>query len=586
MRKIDALRAVCTKSEFALLLGFKPAAFTYLLYKLKPSTQYQSFTIPKKSGGTRTIYAPSERLKALQTSLSLLLQDCSEEIEKSRVGDSDSKSTLSHGFVRKRSIITNAMMHLHKKNVLNVDLENFFDSFNFGRVRGFFITNRNFCLNPDIATAIAQIACHDNKLPQGSPCSPVITNLITHVLDIRLAALAESHSCTYSRYADDLTFSTREKLFPPQIMKEDAGSYIPGKKLKSEITRAGFELNHKKTRIQYMDSRQDVTGLIVNKKPNTRYEYWRTVKSQCHSLFKSGSFTKKSGGKVVDGNIFELQGQLNFIDQIDYFNRLRQHPPLNPEYALSNHLINTRKLLTGRETTFSRFLYYRHFYGNETPTILCEGKTDNVYLKSAINKLALKYPRLATPKSATNPYKLLVSFINYSERTRFLLQLYGGTSYLHAFLNSFEEHYKFYNAPKPKNPVIIVLDNDSGFNGIDGLLKGKLSGTPHPNTLSKNEFRKADFIHVTKNLYIVMNPLGPKGEPLAIESLFSSATRSIKVSGKSFNPENNMDKNTEFGKEIFASKVVSANKNTIDFSGFDVLLSRIIMCLEHYELTS
>ena len=224
MRKIDALRAVGTKSEFALLLGFKPAALTYLLYKLKPSTQYQSFTIPKKSGGTRTIYAPSERLKALQTSLSLLLQDCSEEIEKSWVGDSDSKSTLSHGFVRKRSIITNAMMHFHKKNVLNVDLENFFDSFNFGRVRGFFITNRNFCLNPDIATAIAQIACHDNKLPQGSPCSPVITNLITHVLDIRLAALAASHSCTYSRYADDLTFSTREKLFPPQIMKEDAGS--------------------------------------------------------------------------------------------------------------------------------------------------------------------------------------------------------------------------------------------------------------------------------------------------------------------------------------------------------------------------
>jgi len=64
MRKIDALRAVRTKSEFALLLGFKPAAFTYLLYKLKPSTQYQSFTIPKKSGGTRTIYAPSERLKS------------------------------------------------------------------------------------------------------------------------------------------------------------------------------------------------------------------------------------------------------------------------------------------------------------------------------------------------------------------------------------------------------------------------------------------------------------------------------------------------------------------------------------------
>lgn len=586
MRKIDALRAVRTKSELALLLGFKPAAVTYLLYKLKPSTQYQSFTIPKRSGGLRTIYAPSERLKALQSSLSLLLQDCSEEIEKDWIRDSDSMSALSHGFVRKRSIITNATMHLHKKNVLNVDLKDFFDGFNFGRVRGFFLTNRNFCLDPDIATVIAQIACFDNKLPQGSPCSPVITNLITHALDIRLAALAERHSCTYSRYADDLTFSTREKLFPPQIMRENVGSYAPGKKLKSEVRRSGFELNPKKTRIQYKDSRQDVTGLVVNKKPNTKYEYWRTVKSQCHSLFRTGAFTKKVAGKVVEGNIFELQGQLNFIDQVDYFNRLRQHPPLNPEYALSNHLINTRKLLSGRETTFSRFLYYRNFYGNESPTILCEGKTDNVYLKAAINKLALKYPRLAKPKSAATPYKLLVSFVNYSKRTRFLLQLYGGTSYIHAFLNSFEEHYNFYKAPKPKNPVIIVLDNDSGFNGIDGLLKGKLSGTPYPNKLGKNEFRKAEFIHVTKNLYIVMNPLGTKGEPLAIESLFSPATRAIKVSGKTFNPENNMDKNTEFGKEIFASKVVMAHKGTIDFSGFEVLLNRIVMCLEHYDLVS
>ncbi|WP_229799809.1 reverse transcriptase domain-containing protein, partial [Vogesella fluminis] len=199
----------------------------------------------------------------MQSALSNLLQDCVEEINQSKNDGTAFQSTLAHGFIRKRSILTNAMMHLHKKNVLNVDLKNFFDSFNFGRVRGFFIKNNNFKLDPNIATVIAQIACHENKLPQGSPCSPVISNLITHSLDIRLASLAKANSCTYSRYADDITFSTREKVFPSRLMAETEQEYIPSKRLNSEIRRAGFGLNENKTRIQYKDSRQEVTGLVV-----------------------------------------------------------------------------------------------------------------------------------------------------------------------------------------------------------------------------------------------------------------------------------------------------------------------------------
>jgi len=66
-------------------------------------------------------------------------------------------------------------------------------------------------------------------------------------------------------------------------LEED--QFFAGKKLKSEISRSGFSITEKKMRIQYKDSRQDVTGLIVNKKPNVKKGYWRTVKSQCHSLF-------------------------------------------------------------------------------------------------------------------------------------------------------------------------------------------------------------------------------------------------------------------------------------------------------------
>ena len=171
-----------------------------------------------------------------------------------------------------------------------------------------------------VATVIAQIACYDNKLPQGSPCSPVITNLISHILDIQLAALAKANSCVYSRYADDITFSTRERVFPSDIMSIEAGEYIVGRKLRGIIKRAGFSLNEKKTRIQFKDSRQDVTGLVVNKKPNVKKEYWRTIKSQCHSLFKNGTFTTKRGNDIVEGNISELEGHLNFIDHIDFYN--------------------------------------------------------------------------------------------------------------------------------------------------------------------------------------------------------------------------------------------------------------------------
>ncbi len=587
MKRLEALKTITTKPELALLLGVKAPLLTHTLYILKPENQYTSFTIPKKSGGERTIFAPTSKLKSLQSSLSILLLDCIDEINELKRENSNYKPTLSHGFVRKRSILTNAMMHLNQKNVLNIDLKDFFDSFNFGRVRGFFIKNNNFKLNPHIATVIAQIACYDNKLPQGSPCSPVITNLITHSLDIRLAALAKKHSCTYSRYADDMSFSTRESIFPSQIMRNEDGIYISGKKLKNEIKRAGFSINDKKTRIQYRDSRQDVTGLIVNKKPNVKKEYWRTVKSQCNSLFHTGAFIQKTADGEEKGNIDKLEGKLNFIDQIDFFNRLRQKPPLNHIYSLARHGHKTTPLLSGREKTFSRFLYYRLFYGNTKPTILCEGQTDPIYLKSAINILASGYPKLAKVKTKENPYELLIQFLNYSTRTRFLLELHGGTSYLNYFISKFDKHYKFHHAPNPQHPVIIILDNDAGFagkndKGIEGKLKKIDTATAHPTILKKEAYREADFIYVMHNLYIVLTPLN-SGKETTIEDFFDDETKKTIVSGKSFNPDDNRDNDKEYSKEIFAQKVIKTQKNTINFNGFTPLLDRIVAAITHYD---
>lgn len=615
MDKLDELKRIETKPQLARLLVEAPSTLTNILYRIKPTTQYTSFTVPKKNGGTRTIFAPTTKLKALQSKLSILLLDCIDEINaakppkpkgdcpkvklntkifKVKISNSATKQqpSLSHGFVRHRSIITNAMMHLNQKNVLNIDLEDFFGSFNFGRVRGFFIKNKNFKLQPNIATVIAQIACYDNKLPQGSPCSPVITNLITHSLDIRLASLAKKYSCTYSRYADDITFSTRKSFFPHQIMRQEGNDeYIASKKLRTDIKRAGFSINDKKTRIQYKDSRQDVTGLIVNKKPNVKKEYWRTVRSQCHSLFHTGSFTKKTAVGEVDGNINELEGQLNFIDQVDHFNRPRLKSPIDHTYVIANHRLNTFQLLNGREKTFSRFLYFRYFYGNAQPTILCEGKTDNIYLKSAIRVLVSDFEALAMVKAKVKPKeqacKLLVRFINYTARTKFFMGLdtSGGSGNLTRFTEGFDEHYIFYKANKPQHPVIIVADNDSGFKDFRTALKKIPSTALHPPTLDKKDHCKANFIHVMHNLYVVLTPLNSAGEKTDIESLFDEETRLKQHAGRCFNTigERRVNVNVNLSKASFANHIIKAQKNTINFDGLKPLLNRIVDAIAHYD---
>ncbi|MCF5894986.1 retron Ec67 family RNA-directed DNA polymerase/endonuclease [Aeromonas veronii] len=614
MSKLQSLKSISSKPELAKLLGVDAAFLTRTLYIVRPENQYHQFTIDKKSGGKRVINAPSEELKSLQRKLSNLLLDCIDEINKIKYptsqlaapkvrenGDIDytakvlkikipsSKSkqpSLSHGFSRKRSIITNAMMHIGKKNILNIDIENFFDRFNFGRVRGYFIKNNDFKLDPHIATVIAQIACYDNKLPQGSPCSPVISNLICHSLDINLSSLAKKYKCTYTRYADDITFSTRKSEFPKKIAEQNEGYYTLGNELLYEIKRSGFSVNNGKTRIQYKNSRQDVTGLVVNKKPNTKKEYWRLARAKCNALFKTGTFTTIEDGVSVIGNLDELEGQLNFIDHVDHYNRLRQKAPSSPEYSLKTIGKSTNILLSGREKTFSQFLYYRLFYGNEKPTILCEGKTDNIYLKSAISELMAHYPSLAI--KTDGKYELLIRFVEYTKRTRFLLELFGGTDYLKGFIENFHKNMAPYKNLKPKNPVIIFLDNDTGPSNIVSLLQGNKFQkmiTLIPSHLDKkDDIRKSEFIHVMDNLYVIFTPLENSGEETDIEYFFDDKTRLMKHSnGKFFNTVEKRDTKNDLSKDAFATHIVKEKKKSIDFTGLKVLLDPIAKVIEHYK---
>ena len=135
MSTLEKLQSAKNLTDLAKLLGFTPKGASYVLYKLPTSQKYRTFEIPKKSGGTRTINAPENSLSLLQKRLGELLYECVTEHQKCH----PRFWHASHGFQKDRTIISNAEVHRRRRFVFNVDIENFFGTLNFGRVRGFFI---------------------------------------------------------------------------------------------------------------------------------------------------------------------------------------------------------------------------------------------------------------------------------------------------------------------------------------------------------------------------------------------------------------------------------------------------------------
>ena len=192
-----------------------------------------------------------------------------------------------HGFIRDRSIISNARPHRVRRYVLNVDLRDFFPSINFGRVRGLFMA-RPYQITSDAATVLAQICCFDNQLPQGAPTSPVVSNMICNRMDTQLQQLAGANRCFYTRYVDDLTFSSSEPQFPSNLASPDddgtTGRYRPGTDLERVVQDNGFTINPTKVRLQIRPSRQVVTGLTVNNaRLNVSRRHVRQIRAMLHA---------------------------------------------------------------------------------------------------------------------------------------------------------------------------------------------------------------------------------------------------------------------------------------------------------------
>ncbi len=267
--------------------------------------RYSHFQITKKSGSSREIKTPDERLKRIQRLLNCMLQIIFEP----------KAHYCANGFIYGRDIIRNAKPHVNKAFVLNCDIKDFFPSINFRRVKTV-LELQPFDLRDKkerIGFLIANLCVYQNSLPQGAPTSPLLSNIVTQNLDRKLNTYSLSRKVKYSRYADDLSFSSNRYQFDNKFIK----------KIKNFLTEENFEINSKKTRVKSDMERQQVTGLVVNEKINVKREYIQKVRAMLNNWEKVGiEFARKEFRRHQPPNkrnydfVDTISGHVSFIGNI------------------------------------------------------------------------------------------------------------------------------------------------------------------------------------------------------------------------------------------------------------------------------
>lgn len=264
-----------------------------LCYQREASTysHYTRFEIPKRSGGMRAIWAPLPTLKQAQH---WILHEILERLV---------VHGAAHGFLSGRSIATNAAEHSNSQLLVKLDIENFFPSISWKRVKGVF---RKAGYPEQIATLLAllcteapreivqdngktyYVALAERCLPQGAPTSPALTNALCLRLDRRITGFADKAGWRYTRYADDLTFS-----FAADNSQEADISRLLGT-VKRILGEEGFNVNVKKTHVIRQHQAQQVTGLIVNgeQAPRVSRSLKRQMRAALHNL-KQGKGLKE-----------------------------------------------------------------------------------------------------------------------------------------------------------------------------------------------------------------------------------------------------------------------------------------------------
>ena len=261
-------------------LGIPYSSLKGIIY---PRPPYKQFVIKKRNGSARVIAEPSKRLKVVQEKVLTFLTERSGPLK-----------PVVHGFVPKRSILTNAQMHCSPKNhhVFNIDLNDFFPSITFFRVRGV-LRKHPFNFSHEVATVIAHICTLDGTLPQGASTSPFLSNLVCRSMDRDLTELARRNLARYTRYADDITFSfpvRNPSRLPAAIcVVDDDGGLHVGAELHDLITsKHHFTINPAKTRLSDRGRRMEVTGLTINRFPNVPRVFIDRIRGALHAWEKYG----------------------------------------------------------------------------------------------------------------------------------------------------------------------------------------------------------------------------------------------------------------------------------------------------------
>lgn len=267
-------------AELARRLGIEAE----LLRRTEP--RYREFSIPKRSGGSRRILAPEDTLRDLQR---LILR---------RVLARLKAHPCATGFERGQSIVTNARPHAGRDIVLRTDIRDFFESTSAKRVEAYF---RKIGWNREAAGVLTRLCTYKGGLPQGAPTSPRLSNLVNTPLDAALASAARRHNITYTRYADDMTFSSDAKEREALMRLLGFARHAAGE--------LGYTLHGgKKTRIRRRHERQLVTGLVVNNSPRLPREIRRRLRAAEHAL------REKGGGATSEA---QLQGWRSLQSMID-----------------------------------------------------------------------------------------------------------------------------------------------------------------------------------------------------------------------------------------------------------------------------
>jgi len=294
----------------AMGLSVNELRFLSFCRAVSKTSHYRRFYIAKKTGGQRLISAPMPRLKKAQY---WILNNIFAKAK---------THGAAHGFLAQRSIVSNALPHVGADVVINLDLKDFFPTITYPRVKGVFQKLGYFeavatllallCTEPDIDEAQLDgetwyVCSGDRFLPQGAPTSPAITNVLCHRLDCRLQGLATKLGFTYTRYADDLTFSASG---------EGAKQVNKLKGLVYQIVQSeGFQVHPGKDKVMRKGSRKEVTGIIVNDKPGVDRKTLHRFRALLHQIEKNGTAGKTwgKGGDLLSA----IEGYANFVAMVD-----------------------------------------------------------------------------------------------------------------------------------------------------------------------------------------------------------------------------------------------------------------------------